>query len=141
MKRFPAALLAGLAVAVVACDDASGPGDGACAQVTPLSIDAAGSPPNFTWAPACGVAKIEVTHFDSDGAGPDSTYAALWIETPNESNSINPPISYGVVPTGADEVVPEQLLISGHHYRVAIYVWDAPLGDYFLQASGEFDRP
>ena len=88
-----------------------------------------------------GVAKIEVTHFDSDGAGPDSTYAAWWIETPNESNSINPPISYGVVPTGADEVVPEQLLISGHHYRVAIYVWDAPLGDYFLQASGEFDRP
>ena len=98
MKRFSAALLAGLAVAVVACDDGSGPGDGACDAVTPLSIDGAGNPPNITWTPECGVARVEVIRLDNDGAGPDTDETVWRIQS--STNSINPTIQYGVAPAG-----------------------------------------
>ena len=127
MKRFPMALMAGLSLAVLACDDGAGPGDGACEAVTPLSVDAAGSPPNFAWTPACGVARVEVIRLDNDAGGPDT--------------SIDPTIAYGVVPAGASEIVPDVTLVSGEQYRVAIYVFDTPTGDYFLQASATFTRP
>jgi hypothetical protein len=139
MKRFSAALLAGLAVAVVACDDGSGPGDGACDAVTPLSIDGAGNPPNITWTPECGVARVEVIRLDNDGAGPDTDETVWRIQS--STNSINPTIQYGVAPAGTTEIVPEVTLVSGEQYSVRIYVFDSPTGDFFLQASATFTRP
>lgn len=139
MKRFPAALLAGLAVAVLACDDGSGPGDGACEGVTPLAIDGAGSPPTINWSPACGVAQVEVVRLDNDAGGPDID-TNVW-QVQMATNSINPVVQYGVVPVGATEFVPAVTLVSGRQYRVAIHVYDATSGDYFLQASATFTRP
>ncbi|HEU4801335.1 MAG TPA: hypothetical protein VFS94_11985 [Gemmatimonadales bacterium] len=139
MKRFPMALMAGLSLAVLACDDGAGPGDGACEAVTPLSVDAAGSPPNFAWTPACGVARVEVIRLDNDAGGPDTDETVWRVES--GSNSIDPTIAYGVVPAGASEIVPDVTLVSGEQYRVAIYVFDTPTGDYFLQASATFTRP
>lgn len=139
MKRFSLALLAGLAVAVVACDDGAGPGDGACEAVTPLSIDEAGTPPNIAWTPACGVARVEVTQLDNDAGGPNTDETVWRVQA--ATNIINPTIQYGVVPAGATEMIPDATLVSGEQYRVAIYVFDSPTGDFFLQASATFTRP
>lgn len=139
MQQFRVALLAGLSLVVLACDDGAGPGDGACEAVTPLSVDAAGTPPNITWTPACGVARVEVIRLDNDAGGPD-TDETVW-RVQSSTNSINPSVQYGVTPTGATELVPDVTLVSGEQYRVAIYVFDSPSGDYFLQASATFTRP
>ena len=139
MQQFRVALLAGLSLVVLACDDGAGPGDGACEAVTPLSIDAAGTPPNITWTPACGVARVEVIRLDNDAGGPD-TDETVW-RVQSSTNSINPSVQYGVAPTGATELVPDVTLVSGEQYSVRIYVFDTPSGDYFLQASATFTRP
>ena len=139
MKRIPAALLAGLSVMVLACDDSSGPEDGACEGVTPLSIDAAGSPPNISWTPSCGVAEVEVIRLDNDAGGPDVNETVWRVQS--TSNNITPAVQYGAAPTGTTEIVPEATLVSGEQYSVAIRVFDATNGVYFLQASATFTRP
>jgi len=139
MQQFRVALLAGLSLVVLACDDGAGPGDGACEAVTPLSVDAAGTPPNITWTPTCGVARVEVIRLDNDAGGPD-TDETVW-RVQSSTNSINPTVQYGVAPTGATELVPDVTLVSGEQYSVRIYVFDTPSGDYFLQASATFTRP
>ena len=139
MKRFPLALLAGLSLVVLACDDGAGPGDGACDGVTPLTIDAAGTPPGISWTPDCGVAEVEVIRLDNDGDGPDFNETVWRVQAP--TNSITPAVQYGTAPTSATELVPEKLLIPGQQYRVAIRVYDPANGVFFLQASATFTRP
>lgn len=139
MKLIPAALLAGLSLVVLACDDGSGPSDGACDGPTPLTVDGAGTPPNISWTPDCGVAEVEVIRLDNDADGPDINETVWRVQTP--TNSMNPTIQYGLVPAGATEIVPDATLVSGEQYSVVIRVFDATQGVYFLQASATFTRP
>lgn len=140
MKLFPAALLAGLAVAVLACDDGAGPDDGACDGPSDLSIDAAGSPPLFTWTPSCGVADVEVIRLDNDGPGGPNTDESVW-RIQASSNTITPPVTYGSVPVGATEFIPDAVLVSGEQYNVVTRVYDPVSDQYLLQNQEVFTRP
>ena len=68
-----------------------------------------GTTPVFDWSPGCAVTSVWV--YDRPSAGLINT---LWmVEGPGPTNVILPPVVYGVVPDGADQVAGPVALTEG----------------------------
>ena len=122
MKKLPGPLVAALALGAVACADAVGPADaGECLDDTGAVTVSVGSglAPAFDWSPRCPVALILVEEDASDmwAAGTDE---ALWYD-PAAANAIDPPVTYGVTPSGATYVQDPLPLVSDHTYDVILW--------------------
>jgi hypothetical protein len=108
------ALLGALALLLVttSCGDDLGSGVAGCSEPVALSVGL-GVAPTFTWSPACAIFALTVT--------PETGQQNLWtIISSNNSNSIDPPVTYGVVPDGAVENGPAELLEEEVVYRVTL---------------------
>ena len=72
----------------------------------------------FSWSPDCRLMGwlIEPANSGSD----------VWLVLHEGSNSIEPPITYGVVPAGAREIQEAQDLIPGMEYKLILWKWTGP---------------
>lgn len=69
----------------------------------------------FSWAPTCPMAWLEVFHSDST--------VPAWIVTGQGDNIIQPVVRYGRRPPGTLEIVEARSLRSGVRYNVRVYRW------------------
>ncbi|HUF13085.1 MAG TPA: hypothetical protein VMN78_08300 [Longimicrobiales bacterium] len=119
---------------VVACgeDPAGATGDPVdCGpEVTEVDVDVSITTNSvfFDWSPRCRVAMLIV----EEGAGD------VWAIGNEDSNSIEPPVTYGVAPAGVEEYGPEPL-VAGRAYEVILWMTSAE-GDRLL-AVHPFTRP
>ena len=93
------------------CGDDLGSGVAGCSEQVALSVSL-GLAPTFTWSPECAIFALKVT--------PVIGQQELWTIISNNRNSIDPPITYGVVPDGAVENGPAALLEGEMEYRVTV---------------------
>ncbi len=109
-------LLGALALFLVttSCGDDLGSGVVGCSGEVSLTVPL-GVVPTFTWSPECAIFALTVT--------PVIGQQELWtIISSNNSNSIDPPVTYGVEPDGAVETGPAALLEEEVEYRVTLIV-------------------
>ena len=103
-----------LGVLLLGCDAGQEPNPCGPERVTLMA--SAGTTPTFTWAPACGVAWINVVE-----AGPDGP--AVWhVETNDNRNTIASEVRYGQRPAGTTVRVGPLPLVAGRAYRVSLMV-------------------
>ncbi|HUG01385.1 MAG TPA: hypothetical protein VML95_05945 [Longimicrobiales bacterium] len=127
-----------LAFLVAACGgDATAPGEEAVpCEATTNSVEASvavGQAVVFDWTPACEVALLLV---EPTGSGHD-----LWAVSVDdaEANGIAPPVTYGVLPEGAESSSAAEPLISGQRYELIL--WRVmPNGSAVLLTVHEFTR-
>lgn len=106
----------GMMALLVACD-------GGPSILTPepcpseqVTVTASTSPQvDFSWAPTCPMAWLEVFHADST--------VPAWIVTGQGSNIILPVVRYGKRPEGTLEIVEARSLQRGVRYDVRVYRW------------------
>ena len=79
----------------------------------------AGIEPTFSWTPACRLFGVLV-----EEGGPD-----VWLILSLGSNSITPPVRYGVVPQGATEREDPVPLVAGVTYDVTLARFTGPGDD------------
>ncbi len=109
-----------IAAAATGCaDEPSGTGGTLpeCTATVSVAVGA-GTTPTFTWTPACRLFFVLV---EPAVGGTD-----LWSIISDSANVIVPPITYGVVPTGAQEGDPPTPLAAGSGYEVYLYRWTGP---------------
>ena len=112
-----------LALAAVSC---------ACASDNPAALDAtctdetgivrvtvaARLAPVIDWAPACPVAFLSIDD-GLDDKWAIATDTATWADAA-QANLIMPPVTYGVAPTSASQLVPPGALVSLDVYQVNV---------------------
>ena len=91
-------------------------------------------PPSFSWVPACGISNLSLG---------DPAERSLWlIHGPIGENNILPPVTFGIVPEGADESVPPGQLQHGNVYIVRVWrLRPDGAGDFQLVKTGEQNFP
>jgi hypothetical protein len=75
-----------------------------------------GSVPTFTWAPACGIASLDV--FPAAGG------SSLWVLYSGQQADANPfrsGLRYGRAPAGAIQVTGPTPLVTGTEYTIIVY--------------------
>jgi hypothetical protein len=120
MKR--ARLCALAAAIVIGCD-----GNPTQLQAEPCPPDTGalsvsvgpGLTPVIDWEPSCAVAMVLIEEGASD-QWLVSTDDALW-DDPAQANLIQPPVTYGVVPAGAEQSGPPLSLRAGGTYEVILW--------------------
>lgn len=109
---------AGLVSALLSCRSMTGPAN------CPGAVDfqaSAGSTPTFTWQPSCLASSLIIT---TDPKQPGAGLAAfVWgLSTAGDSNGIAPPVTFGIVPSGAQGPrFPPHPLVLGSSYRLTLY--------------------
>ena len=101
----------------------------------PLSITVTVTPGEvvFSWSPAC---RLTGWNIEPVGSGADQ-----WLVLYEGSNSIPPPVTYGVVPDGAREIHAAENLIPGNEYELYLVRWTGPgPQDATLISSTTFTR-
>ncbi|HUF69184.1 MAG TPA: hypothetical protein VMM79_11135 [Longimicrobiales bacterium] len=110
-----------LVTALLACsDDPGAPMENCGSDVGSMSATVAvGQSVTIDWAPPCALALLLVELDASD----QWVIASLGFgsEDPAAGNTIFPPVTYGVVPTGAIESEPPAQLNAGTKYDVALW--------------------
>ena len=76
----------------------------------------AGTTPEFSWTPQCGVSQLVVDELDPTPADNNK-----WDVGRSRSALLFPPIHYGAPPNGSTIFVPASPLEAGHTYRVTVY--------------------
>lgn len=132
MRTLRYALLPLLAIGVASCGDSGGPSDNGCDAPITITIDAT-THPTFNWSPKCNVAEVRVTQ----PSEPDVTKQVKW-QVVSDINTIGPPVSYGTVPAGAQQIKTPDLLVTGTQYLLVLSVRDATSGDLFVHAQQTF---
>ena len=117
--------LAFLFFGLVACgDDGQGPEPIACTDDTG-SVEVTvttGASVRFDWEPACAVALLIVEQEASDrwwSIGTAIIDEPLLAEL--RENLITPPVTYGVTPSGVDELQPPETLVAGVTYELTLW--------------------
>ncbi len=109
---------------LLGCSDGTGPdSDRVCA--TPLQVTATQSvTPVVTWAGGCRVNQVVFLQDE-----PQSSLAWVVYYTPSDSNGLLPPVQYGTVPSGAQQL-PETPtpLQPGATYIINVVIWDTASG-------------
>ncbi len=141
MVRFLALAVGALAsVLGIGCSDSFGFDPiVACSDSQTVTVQVTASvTPRFTWAPACGMASLQV-FLDSGGAG-------RWIVYSGPAAPENPlpsGIRYGQLPPKGVAPGGAQPLSSGVSYRVVVYRWVGAAGgpgSLFERGSATFTR-
>ena len=88
-----------------------------CSVVDSITVTA-GSELTFSWAPNC---RLMGWNIEPAGSGADQ-----WLVLSEGSNSIEPPITYGVVPEGAREIHAAEDLVPGTEYDLYLFKWIGP---------------
>ena len=82
----------------------------ACAEDTVVTV--AGT--IFSWQPNCGVAGVTVLEI----SGPTVWY----IQTSDDSNTVESGVTYGVAPDGTETIEPAHELQAGVQYQVILFI-------------------
>ena len=77
-----------------------------------------GTTPRFSWTPRCRLFFLNVEPAD---AGTDQ-----WTVLSDSANLIAPPVVYGIVPAGAQELTSPEQLIAGQEYKVVLGRFTGP---------------
>ena len=102
----------------------------------PLTIHSPHTVPTFAWARACPAWTLYVTYDDSN-----STVIPVWgVSTLGSVNTIVSPVTFGVVPPGAQSSDSVPLLVVGRTYIVHVSGWNAAHGLVAFVASGGFQH-
>src|SRR5262245_52963413 len=102
----------------VQCDgDSAGPSFLECAGPVVLSISS-GLTPELAWRPRCSLFALDIHDLTTD----TSTWSLLSLY--GTGNALDPPIKFGVVPPGVEEVTPPVPLSAGHEYRISLFRLD-----------------
>ena len=80
-----------------------------------------GTTPTFAWTPRCRLFFLVVE--------PAESGADLWSIITRSENGLAPPVTYGTVPSGAEETVSPVVLQAGVAYKVAVARWTGPGDD------------
>jgi len=116
-----------LGVLLLGCDAGQEPNPCGSERVTLMA--SVGTTPTFTWAPACGVAAINVVEARPDGP-------AVWhVETTDTRNTIASEVRYGQRPGGTTVRAGPLPLVAGRAYSVLLLVAE-PLSDGTTGISG-----
>jgi hypothetical protein len=116
-----------LGVLLLGCDAGQEPNPCGSERVTLMA--SVGTTPTFTWAPACGVAAINVAEARLDGPG-------VWhVETTDTRNTIDSEVRYGQRPGGTTVRAGPLPLVAGRAYTVLLLVAE-PLSDGTTGISG-----
>lgn len=124
MRRSRLLTLAITLAPLVGCytGDVAGPTpDAECTENTgsvSVTVSSAAQPV-FDWGPACSLALFLVEDGGSDQWA-ISTDDTLW-DDPDQANLIAPPVTYGVVPAGADQFAPAETLVPGVTYTAVLW--------------------
>jgi hypothetical protein len=103
------------------CSDDSGPEDLAeCSGPVALTATA-GTVPSFSWTPQCRLAFVLVE-------APEGGGDVWFIFTPGQ-NALVPPVTYGELPAGAEEIAAPEPLQAGVTYEVIVARWIGPGDD------------
>jgi len=110
-----------LAIAACADDKGAGPETGCDATTTSVNATATVSGSNvvFSWEPRCAVVLVLVEEDADDMWGvsaPDLSGTAT-----EASNIILPPVTYGQIPSGAEEIEPASPLVAGRTYELILW--------------------
>ena len=99
-----------------------------CSGTVVLQVSS-GQEPQFDWQPDCAVSFMLI---EPVGSGTDQ-----WMVGNENENSLNPPLTYGVVPEGLNsrEVFP---LVAGQVYEVILYKWLGEDDAYLLAGYAKF---
>jgi hypothetical protein len=130
-RSFTGLLALGGLLTLGACGDDDATGPEVCTDDTG-TVDVqitGGSSPTVSWSPACAVALFLVEGDEEGDTWLLSTDEATW-DTPSQANRIGPPITYGTVPAGIDELYGPLDLVPGRRYEVIL--WRIP-------PTGNFD--
>lgn len=114
------AVLATLVMAACSDDEATAPGALCTDETTAVDVTVSGgTSPTVSWSPACDVALFLI-----EGDGGDtwliSTDENDW-DDPLQANRISPPVRYGDVPSGIDELWGPEALEAGSPYQVVLW--------------------
>jgi len=105
----------------VHCSDDTGPEDlTECSGPVTLTVTT-GTAPTFSWTPRCRLFFVIVE--------PAESGADLWSIITRGQNALAPPVTYGEVPTSAEETNPPVALQAGSAYKVAVARWTGPGDD------------
>jgi hypothetical protein len=103
---------------VIACGDPTRPPDITPCFIDPVEVSVgAGTVPEISWTPACGISALAVEEVGA--AAPEST---KW-RVHRSQTLLQPPVRYGSPPNGSTDVVevPATSLETGRTYRVILF--------------------
>ncbi len=122
----------GLLLGSIACggDRPTGPRLPECDRLLTVSATA-GTTPTFDWVPGCRAEILEVYDVAANQSRP------IWRVSTSFFNRLPPPVTYGIVPTGANtyvesylDTLPPPTLAPGRTYRVMVWAhWEN--GEFF----------
>jgi hypothetical protein len=115
-----------LALSGMACSS-QGPSSAACTGSVTVIVGP-GTEPTMSWVPRCALEEVLV-------ALPGPGAVAWAVESSSQTNTIVPPIHYGVTPAGAQQLVAPGALVSGTSYDVSLLRFDDGHGGS-LQPAG-----
>lgn len=128
-----------VSIGVAGCSgDGTGPKNAGCPSETSSvqAIVTTGASVVFDWNPKCGVALLLVELDGSDQWG---------IATPNlegnvteSDNIIHPPVTYGIVPAGAQEGPSPAALVAGQSYTLVL--WKVVPAGSTIQCQQRFEN-
>lgn len=102
-----------------------------CTSATTLAVTT-GTTPRFSWTPVCRAYYLIVEAADGEDR---------WMVMTPGTNGIGPVVAYGVVPAGAQQLVPPTLLVAGQPYQVALTRYLGPEASSFLVVARQSFTP
>ena len=120
-----------LLVLVPACSDQGPPP--ACTGTVTATVSA-GTTPTFSWTPACSLEGLIV-------ALPGPGALAWRIESTTQTNTIAPPVTYGVTPAGAQAPTAPTALVTGTTYDLSLLRLDDHQGGTIQPAGSATFAP
>ena len=109
-----------------ACND---PGPEECDREVTLEVAVSAGKPTFDWVPDCSLHSLTVL---------DAADRSVWsIETPDDRNTLEPPVVYGEAPDGVLEHGPAAILQVGVTYSVRVNWIDRSDGRVILRFGDE----
>ena len=116
-----------LCATLAACSDslrpAPCPGDSVTVVVT---TSPSVLPPQFSWSPSCLMGELRV----------DSGPASMWLIVTSDSNRVLPPVRYGQVPEGMQQLESPQRLARGAVYTVSVWRWLGGIPNPLFRRAG-----
>jgi hypothetical protein len=117
------------AIGVLGCRNSSSPSFPICSESVTLTASTS-LPATFSWTPNCLIDHLLVEEPLAPSVG---AFHFLWqIVARSEGQGAASPLRYGRVPSGMQELIPAEPLLTGHSYWVRVYGKNAIVGEVRL---------